>query len=1215
MADSVPVTSPGPLLSDLWEHHGAPTDQEVLDHITQTDEQHTPIETDKETTHTSGADHCKWESPPNHLCSASFGDRGMTATVNAYGLLMQFGDYLGVGSLNIEWMVHEKTLLQKCVVENTGSGSCDIEMSFLKDLRIRDLDHTGNYADPKLITGTLGCGPGPSQYTWLWQVPYTFERSDTMKTKADGDGKSHDNNAQSKQETKEENEGLVDQKPGSLTSNQVKNQADAQSISPLQPTKRLQYFELRETPESPLKIAPRPAATEDFTPTDTRVKMLDSKTTDPFTVVVVAAVFVNGEPKKFESQENPLSPSNWALIWNEQSQSEPERQRRLEIVTAYQMLLVPSAHTEWKDLIIPAKDVDMELFLNKDAVVSTQLFPFGLSDVPLPFSTSNVGGQMLDSQSATKQSTTARYDALNSNESLQKMKRLSGLPTHSSPAGHLNYAMWRNLEHILSVCSIHIGPRMADQINSEIEPIALTCGDMSLHRVCNSASFFALQFLLETAKNLAHSTDKSRDVDQGNAARLGPHHTKETAFSMKKSFPLGSSLDSSKIIDVDEEWLYDYPTFFQKSDNSPGFDELSTLIEEDKVASRMFHGGVEILGAGRPTFGDGPFDSAVKVIDVSKQKHVGKRGRRHRDIESDTVTYSSRKELWSKLAAKRTAEDAKKRLIFLISPKIEENLLICYLTTPLPDRAAIDSFFSRHTRSTTYFHDHTSKIYNWWTSEILFDIHIPPITRVKAQQDLPLKPHATDLPMSARACLGLRFEGDIFDRHWTCYLLGSRDLLNHPSDFEKVVNVQRDWRQRKVLELCLLSLMLAWAVQMTERLLRNLTFELKLGVRSFNELSSDEYIKTSHKRLQGTQELLEAIDVSLTGIFEIMARWDNRERDRTQQPRWTRNDERKYRESINGWRIAVENDSLNLRRAHADAKALRDKVNATLTRNLANIAEGRSLRESENMQLFTYVTVVFLPLGFAASIFSMGGTPDTPLVVNMVIFAIVALFLTIVMLINAKRLATMAKEASHAIHEYSKAKMEESFMVRHHTPPRDEGHLKKHRTEIDQSWFLWFWVKYLFAELPARRVVVACRLLNLPQSNAETFLEDTHSPAATSSAQGDTDGAQSSASGDSETAQSSPKQWVVWQVIGTLRVLGGLVFAPLFVTSWAIQLIALNLLDLFRLVRNLLVQLAYLIPAATIDAAPEIWLTSQEQWRPIKRLDQYIHGDQTDGQE
>lgn len=223
------------------------------------------------------------------------------------------------------------------------------------------------------------------------------------------------------------------------------------------------------------------------------------------------------------------------------------------------------------------------------------------------------------------------------------------------------------------------------------------------------------------------------------------------------------------------------------------------------------------------------------------------------------------------------------------------------------------------------------------------------------------------------------------------------------------------------------------------------------------------------------------------------------------------------------------------------------------------------------MRLFTYVTVVFLPLGFAASIFSMGGTPDTPLVVNMVIFAIVALFLTIVMLINAKGLASMAKEASHAIHDFSKAKMEKSLMARSHTPLKHEGPQRKHRTEIDKSWFLWFWVKYLFAELPAHRVVVACRLLDFPQSNAKTFIENTHLPAAISSAQGNKEGAESSVSGWPETAQSSPKQWMVRRVFGTLRILGGLVFAPIFVTSWAIQLIALNLLDLIRLVRSKLV--------------------------------------------
>lgn len=50
---------------------------------------------------------------------------------------------------------------------------------------------------------------------------------------------------------------------------------------------------------------------------------------------------------------------------------------------------------------------------------------------------------------------------------------------------HLNFLLWRNVEHILSVCSIPTG----DQPSSEEFPrIALTCGDIANHRVTTKAS-------------------------------------------------------------------------------------------------------------------------------------------------------------------------------------------------------------------------------------------------------------------------------------------------------------------------------------------------------------------------------------------------------------------------------------------------------------------------------------------------------------------------------------------------------------------------------------------------------------------------------------------------------------------------------------------------------------------------------------------------------
>lgn len=49
--------------------------------------------------------------------------------------------------------------------------------------------------------------------------------------------------------------------------------------------------------------------------------------------------------------------------------------------------------------------------------------------------------------------------------------------------GHLNFTIRRNLEHILSVCSIPI-----EATDSGFAPVALTCGDVSGHRVATAAS-------------------------------------------------------------------------------------------------------------------------------------------------------------------------------------------------------------------------------------------------------------------------------------------------------------------------------------------------------------------------------------------------------------------------------------------------------------------------------------------------------------------------------------------------------------------------------------------------------------------------------------------------------------------------------------------------------------------------------------------------------
>ncbi|KAL6890939.1 hypothetical protein GGI43DRAFT_210685 [Trichoderma evansii] len=60
------------------------------------------------------------------------------------------------------------------------------------------------------------------------------------------------------------------------------------------------------------------------------------------------------------------------------------------------------------------------------------------------------------------------------------------------------------------------------------------------------------------------------------------------------------------------------------------------------------------------------------------------------------------------------------------------------------------------------------------------------------------------------------------------------------------------------------------------------------------------------------------------------------------------------------------------------------------------------LRGADDIRLFTYVTVIFLPVGFATGIFSMSDTPSRHTFISMAVTAVVALLVTVIALTNAQ---------------------------------------------------------------------------------------------------------------------------------------------------------------------------------------------------------------------
>ncbi|KAK0371767.1 hypothetical protein CLIM01_10878 [Colletotrichum limetticola] len=133
------------------------------------------------------------------------------------------------------------------------------------------------------------------------------------------------------------------------------------------------------------------------------------------------------------------------------------------------------------------------------------------------------------------------------------------------------------------------------------------------------------------------------------------------------------------------------------------------------------------------------------------------------------------------------------------------------------------------------------------------------------------------------------------------------------------------------------------------------------------------------------------VEGDLAGNLAQMELWRTREKDRqAEKPRWTLNDENRYRVIIVRLRVSNEHDVQKLKRIHLEIASL----NGLLAKRLEVMRNDLEQRRANDIQKFTYVTVVFLPLGFATGVFSMSGTP----LVSMVFTAIVSLVVTALML-------------------------------------------------------------------------------------------------------------------------------------------------------------------------------------------------------------------------
>ncbi|KAG6361447.1 hypothetical protein INS49_009674 [Diaporthe citri] len=543
---------------------------------------------------------------------------------------------------------------------------------------------------------------------------------------------------------------------------------------------------------------------------------------------------------------------------------------------------------------------------------------------------------------------------------------------------------------------------------------------------------------------------------------------KRTSMVMKKSMPFNNMIDASSITTLDEEWLYNYPDFLLtknidlhqqlKSAFAKSFDQYRLVDEYSSVIVKALASLNGRLSENFP-FSHFKLDWAMDGLVASLPKQKSRRRKRGKRDFGAFISYlpgpNPNEELWDTISEARSAIKAKKRFLWLPLRSDPQTALLCWLATTEAEKPAMSLFFDRHAEYENHLWDDTTMVLNVWQTELHMSFWV---IYEKRQPLCPGLPHPIIAPWPRgsekelrRASMSFRFDGDFFDRYWTCHFIQyvpgvSRIVRGVPGDPGANLRQDKQFWQRKVLELQLLQHMLGLILVASNKILNVIETELglKKGNLIFSVLTTEAY-SLSEDRWQIYEELLQKAEEDITSSLSTLSKWATREVDRGQErPRWTRNDERKYRGYINKLRNQTERQRWDLENCRDKMCKLRE----TLITRRDNVRADLEANREQNIRYFTYVTVIFLPLGFASSFYSMNGAPSNDLIVSLAKFAAAAFAVTAILVFgvsvfvaaSAKALSVVnfmisrTKQAIHVVNrkvqKYSYGTRLESLLVK-----------------------------------------------------------------------------------------------------------------------------------------------------------------------------------------
>ncbi|KAL9000928.1 MAG: hypothetical protein Q9188_005567 [Gyalolechia gomerana] len=468
--------------------------------------------------------------------------------------------------------------------------------------------------------------------------------------------------------------------------------------------------------------------------------------------------------------------------------------------------------------------------------------------------------------------------------------------------------------------------------------------------------------------------------------------------------------------------------------------------------------------------------------------------------QMDIQWYDTAAGFYNRLTGPRTFGSAKKRLVEFTS--FHQDLpLICWLSSPTEQRMQFLEFLRRHGSSENFFGERVDWRGNIWETELHLGFYQllskehnktypPPHLDYQGQFRIIEMPSLSQLSPAYKltpVTTSLRFVGDLRDQAWTCHFLTSvarddgfrglvEDFINGNSEATETDFHQEKMAQRKILEIAYADRMLTEIARSCEGILESFQKELKIPEARDPESESYEFTHNYSRLHSKTGEILRDIVKLLNLSLRTVEDWEKREDSRDIRSRWSQKDETRFgpklvnlarKCKIGIQQVRVQRDLLE------EQQKLAEQRHNNLINYMSLQAARTSSQSAEDVRLFTYVTIFFVPLSFSSSLFSMGGAPERSTISVMIPTTVIALAVTIFALANMKVLDRNLSFRTYNWNASARKKMRDSkasWGIPWNKISRElEGAAElrlakpeneKHLTAQSRWWYIVFWISY-----------------------------------------------------------------------------------------------------------------------------------------------------------